>query len=109
MGTVPWNRFLAGAMIVTIFLALAALSTLLLFKTGIAAGLMRFEKEWLLKSDDGSGPIYGIGLFIFFIGSATLTFMGFAFAKFKNILDKLNLSRSIVTFIFSKKRQGDAK
>lgn len=109
VGTVPWNRFLAGAMIVTIFLALAALSTLLLFKSGLADILMRFEKSFLLDSSDGSAPIYGIGLFIFFIGSATLTFMGFAFAKFKNILDKLNLSRSIVTFIFSKKRQGDAK
>ena len=109
VGTVPWNRFLAGAMIVTIFLALAALSSLILFKTGLAGNIMKFEKKWLLESDDGSGPIYGIGAFVFFIGSATLTFMGFGFSKFKHILDKLNLSRSIVTFIFSKKRQGDAK
>ena len=109
VGTVPWNRFLAGVMIAVIFLTLAALSSLILFKTGLASKIIHFEKEWFTKSKDGNGPAYAIATFCFFVGSGTLTLLGIGFSKFKHILDKLNLSRSIVTFIFSKKRQGDAK
>ena len=41
--------------------------------------------------------------------SAAAGLFGYGVASFKKVVRNLNLSRSVVTFIFSKKRQGDVK
>lgn len=111
VGTVPWNRFLIGAMIALSFIVLTLLSTVFFFKSGLVADVFGLNEEFSyraghkLSSSVDSAQIYAsIGI----LGGA-LGILSVGFAKFKKVLDNLNLSRSIVTFIFSKKRQGDAK
>ncbi|MBO4494486.1 MAG: hypothetical protein J5752_01360 [Clostridiales bacterium] len=111
VGTVPWNRFLIGAMITVSFATLAFLSTMIFVKSGLisdafgwSTGISSKFGRKLSQSLDSSEIYASLG-----IGIAALGVLGAGFAKFKKVLDNLNLSRSIVTFIFSKKRQGDAK
>ena len=107
VGTVPWNRLLAALMIGVSFLALASFSTFFFIKSGILPAAMGYTESVARASRKTGGyeEIYG-GLAVI---SAALGLMGYGFARFKKVLDNLNLSRSVVTFIFSKKRQGDAK
>ena len=110
VGTVPWNRVLAGAIITTIFAALAAAVTILFFKEGLYRQIADKELHLLTHmKKGGENVIYaeiGIG---FLAGSGALAMLGIGFSKFKHVLDNLNRTKSVVTFIFSKKRQGDAK
>ena len=110
VGTVPWNRVLAGAIITTIFAVLATLITIFFFKEGFYKEIV--DKEIFLFTHTkrgGENYLYaeiGIG---FLAGSGALGVLGLGFSKFKHVLDNLNRTKSVVTFIFSKKRQGDAK
>ncbi|MBR4010117.1 MAG: hypothetical protein IKI87_04535 [Clostridiales bacterium] len=110
VGTVPWNRVLAGAIITAIFAVLATLITIFFFKEGFYKEIV--DKEIFLFTHTkrgGENYLYaeiGIG---FLAGSGALGVLGLGFSKFKHVLDNLNRTKSVVTFIFSKKRQGDAK
>ncbi|MBO4688742.1 MAG: hypothetical protein J5636_09545 [Clostridiales bacterium] len=110
VGTVPWNRVLAGAIITTIFVALASLITILFFKEGIYKEIVDKEFDLLTHTKKGGENIIyaeiGIG---FLAASGATTLLGIGFSKFKRVLDNLNRTKSVVTFIFSKKRQGEAK
>ena len=89
------------------FLALASFATFFFIKSGILPAAMGYTERVSRVSRKAGGyeEVYG-GLAVI---SAALGLMGYGFARFKKVLDNLNLSRSVVTFIFSKKRQGDAK
>ena len=111
VGTVPWNRFLAVSMIVGFFVAMAGLSTWFFIKSGIlpaALGIRtsvnRTSFAGMRNYFDTSEIMGGISLVT---GAAGLFWYGFS--KYKKVVTNLNLSRSVVTFIFSKKRQGDIK
>jgi len=111
VGTVPWNRFLVGGLIAASFITLSLLSVLLFVKSGLLSEIFAMDKSLRShisrKTSDtfDTGQLYSV----IGIGMGALAVLGAGFAKFKKVLDNLNLSRSIVTFIFSRKRQGDAK
>lgn len=111
VGTVPWNRALAGIMLGGLFVAMAGLSTWFFIQSGIlpaALGLrntVRGSSLSKLQEYSDTGEIMGgIGIL-----SAASGLFWYGFTQFKKVVRNLDLSRSVVTFIFSKKRQGDVK
>ncbi|MBR3057186.1 MAG: hypothetical protein IKG93_04360 [Clostridiales bacterium] len=109
-GAVPWNRFLATLMIIGTFVGLVALSTFLFFGLDVFKTVAEEEIDLAVNHGRISNALSSSQYYLCGgIGTAALGVLGFGFARFKHVIDHLNLSRSIGTFIFSKKRQGDVK
>ena len=108
VGTVPWNRALAVIMVGGFFLALAALTTFVFVQSGLLSTAHDFfygrSSRVLNRYGDNNDSMISIGVL-----SAAAGLFGYGVASFKKVVRNLNLSRSVVTFIFSKKRQGDVK
>ena len=110
VGTAPWRNSLVVAMIAGIFLSLTALLTLIFWKVGIFQDAARAELViWVNSRQTPYGILSGEAYGSLIVGSATLAFVGFCFAKFNHVYKNLLRTKSVGTFIFSRKRQGDAK
>ena len=111
VGTVPWNRVLAGIMLATFFIAMAGLATWFFIQSGILPAALGLESK--VGSKYASSRRDPVDTYEILGGMSIISAAGglfwYGFGKFKKVVTNLNLSRSVVTFIFSKKRQGEAK
>ena len=104
VGTVPWNKALFALLLIGSCLLTCGLCFLLWSTLGLHMARNASLEEAMVFTDGG---------LIQYITAAIATFalgvFAYAVRQLKRLLDKLKLSGSVITFIFSKRRQGGAR
>jgi len=104
VGAAPWNKAAVTSMIVASCIAVVSLLTVLYLKVLAPFAAEEFPDDYSNLSGSFVALVLACILF-----SAALAFLIRACSRFKHVWENLKLSRSLMTFIFSKKRQGGVK
>ncbi|MBO4473599.1 MAG: hypothetical protein J5750_01660 [Clostridiales bacterium] len=109
VGTAPWNKtMIFAAMIGSSLAACALLFTL--YATVISCWISGLSEETAMDIINGTGSIGNLPqLLMSILSCLSLALFIYSVHRMKRLFDKLNRTGSVVTFIFSKKRQGGAK
>lgn len=104
VGTVPWNKVLFATLLIVSCLLTCGLFFLLWSTLGLHIARHASLEEALVFSDGGI-----IQYITAAIAVAACGVFAYSIRQLKRLLDKLKRSGSVITFIFSKKRQGGAR